>query len=159
MSIKWDVRFLELAKMVSTWSRDPSTKTGAVLVRPDKTVASVGFNGFPARMFDSEEDYANREVKYAKIVHCEMNALLHARDQVHGYTLYTYPFACCSDCVKHMITAGIERFVYPIATPDLLSRWGTSFEKTAAFFQEANVQFDEFDGLFIVANTLTTRVK
>lgn len=36
---KWDQRFLELAKVVSTWSKDPSTKTGAVIVRPDKTEA------------------------------------------------------------------------------------------------------------------------
>ena len=37
---KWDLRFIELAKLVSTWSKDPSTKVGSVIVRPNKTVAS-----------------------------------------------------------------------------------------------------------------------
>lgn len=27
---KWDIRFLAMAKLVSTWSKDPSTKAGAV---------------------------------------------------------------------------------------------------------------------------------
>jgi dCMP deaminase len=44
---KWDARFLDLARHVATWSRDPSTQTGAVIVRPNRTIASVGYNGFP----------------------------------------------------------------------------------------------------------------
>jgi deoxycytidylate deaminase len=31
---KWDIRYLELAKHGSSWSKDPSTQTGAVIVRP-----------------------------------------------------------------------------------------------------------------------------
>lgn len=46
MLSKWDERFIELARLVATWSKDPSTKVGAVIVRPYRTVASVGFNGF-----------------------------------------------------------------------------------------------------------------
>jgi dCMP deaminase len=145
MSMKWDVRFLELARLVSGWSKDPSTKTGAVLVRPDKTVASVGFNGFPAGMNDSESVYADRELKYKKIIHCEMNAMLHAHGKVLGCTLYTWPFACCERCVVHMISTGITRFVYPPATPDALTRWSASFCQTMSFMQEANVAFDEID--------------
>ena len=38
---KWHNRFMELAEHVAQWSRDPSTKVGAVIVRPDKSVASV----------------------------------------------------------------------------------------------------------------------
>ena len=28
---KWDLRFLEMGKLVSMWSKDPSTQTGAVI--------------------------------------------------------------------------------------------------------------------------------
>jgi dCMP deaminase len=143
MNLKWDLRFLELAKLVSTWSKDPSTKTGAVIVRPDKTVVSIGFNGFPKGMSDSEADYANRELKYKKIVHCEMNALIHAGGSVRGCTLYTYPFACCERCVVHIIQAGIIRFVYPKSPADQLSRWQDAFIKTHEFLTEAKVDFDE----------------
>ena len=51
----WDMRFAQLAKLVSLWSKDPSTKVGSVIVRPDKTIASVGFNGFPKGVPDEPE--------------------------------------------------------------------------------------------------------
>ena len=33
---KWDKRFLELAKLVGSWSKDPSTQVGAVIVDDNK---------------------------------------------------------------------------------------------------------------------------
>ena len=44
---KWDMRFLELAALVATWSKDPSTQVGAVIVDSAKRIVSVGFNGAP----------------------------------------------------------------------------------------------------------------
>ena len=43
---KWDVRFLKLAHEVASWSKDPSTKVGCVLVK-GKKVVSLGYNGLP----------------------------------------------------------------------------------------------------------------
>jgi dCMP deaminase len=43
----WDRYFLDIAEEVSKASKDPSTKVGAVIVRPDRTVASLGYNGLP----------------------------------------------------------------------------------------------------------------
>jgi dCMP deaminase len=140
---KWDIRFLEMAKLVSTWSKDPSTQTGAVIVRPDKTILSVGFNGFPKNMKDTPDLYANREVKYSRIVHCEMNALIHSPSSVVGATLYTYPFASCDRCAVHMLQAGIIRFVYPVLPEDKKERWGEALARTVAYFQEAGVQYTE----------------
>lgn len=139
---KWDFRFIDLARVVSTWSRDPSTKTGAVIVRPDKTVCSMGFNGFPRKMFDEETYYQNREEKYSRIVHCEMNALLFAREPVIGYTLYTYPFISCDRCFVHMAQAGIRRCVAPRATPEQEERWGDSFKKTLLYAAETGITVD-----------------
>lgn len=141
---KWDRRFIELSKFVSTWSKDPSTQTGAVIVRPNRSVASVGFNGFPQYMDDTPELYANRDEKYSRIVHCEMNALMFCTDQdVVGYTLYTYPFMSCDRCFVHMIQAGIERFVAPSGTPEQLQRWGAAFDKVRKYAAEANVELVE----------------
>ena len=61
---KWDKRFIELADHVAQWSRDPSTKVGAVIVRTDKTVASMGFNGFPRGVDDAEGRYLDKPTKY-----------------------------------------------------------------------------------------------
>src|SRR6185295_2930808 len=144
MTDKWDVRFLEMCSLVSTWSKDPSTKTGAVIVRPDRTVCSVGFNGFPRQMRDDPEIYADRPQKYSRVVHCEMNALLAATESVKGYTLYTTGM-CCDRCVVHMIQAGIGRFVYWADTDDMKSRWAEAFALTLSYMDEAGVEHEEVD--------------
>ena len=135
---KWDLRFLELARMIASWSKDPNTKTGAVIVRPDRTIVSTGYNGFPSAMPDLSDNYENREEKYSRIVHCEMNAVLHAYEPVHGYTLYVslYP---CERCAVHMIQAGITRMVAPVLPADLIGRWGASLKKTKAYAEESGV--------------------
>jgi dCMP deaminase len=142
---KWDLRFLDLAKLVSTWSKDPSTQTGAVIVSPDKRVVSVGFNGFPQKMIDLPENYSNREEKYSRIVHCEMNALLFAKENTSGYTLYTYPFISCDRCFVHMVQAGIVRFVAPFPTADQNSRWGTALDRVRNYAKETGVEVVELN--------------
>lgn len=102
---------LNLAIAVSLRSRDPSTKVGAVIIRPDKTIASMGYNGFPRTMEDKEEWWNVREEKYARVIHAEMNALFNAKESVKNMTLYcTHP--CCEHCTKHVITAGIKTVVF-----------------------------------------------
>jgi dCMP deaminase len=143
-TLKWDIRFLQMARLVSTFSKDPSTQTGAVIVRPDRTVCSVGFNGFPMDMPDKPEWYNDREEKYSRIIHCEMNALLHAREPVKGYTLYNWAAACCDRCVVHMVQAGIKTFVNPLPTEDMLSRWGPAFEKTKRYIADCGAVSREY---------------
>ena len=106
-----------MAEHVSKWSRDPSTKCGAVIVRPDKSLASTGFNGFPRGMDDDEELYDNREVKYDRVIHAELNAILSAHEPVRGYTLYVWPLPTCSRCAVHVIQSGISRVVCPPISP------------------------------------------
>lgn len=143
-NVTWDLWYLGMAEHASTKSKDPSTKTGAVIVRPDKSICSIGFNGFPQKMPDDPELYANREEKYSRIVHCEMNALIFSRDQsLIGYTLYTYPFISCDRCFVCMAQAGIIRFVAPKATPDQLTRWGDAFEKVRMYATEMDVEIVE----------------
>ena len=50
--IGWDYRFLELAQLVSKWSKDPSTKVGAVIVDKNRRILSVGYNGLPKGVKD-----------------------------------------------------------------------------------------------------------
>jgi len=145
--MKWDLRFLKLARLVASWSKDPSTKTGAVIVRPDLTVASVGFNGFPTRMQDKPEWLANenRETeKYPRMVHCEVNAVLHSKEPVTGYTLYTVPFASCGRCAVQMIQAGLNRFVFPESSTDGLSRWAQEFTRTKSYLNDAKIPWMEY---------------
>lgn len=140
---KWDERFLSMAKFVAGFSKDPSTQTGAIIVRPDKTVAATGFNGFPQPMPDDPALYENREEKYSRIIHCEMNAVLFSRESLHGYTLYTWPFASCDRCCVHMLQAGISRFVYPSLPEDKRDRWEESLNKTKRYIEECGKEFYE----------------
>lgn len=143
---EWDLRYLGLASYVATWSKDPSTKTGAVIVAPDNSVISLGFNGFPSGMPDEPELYADREEKLSRIIHCEMNALLHANRKKlpEGCTLYTHPFMSCDRCVVHMIQAGIRRFVAPEPTKAQMERWGDSFARTRKYILEVSGELIEF---------------
>ena len=69
----WDLRFLDMSQLISSWSKDPSTQVGAVIVDSNNRVVSVGYNGFPQGISD---DYRldNRETKYKMILPAECNA-------------------------------------------------------------------------------------
>lgn len=138
---KWDKRFLELAQLVSTWSKDPSTQTGAVIVDSNNRVLSLGYNGFPQGVKDDPEKYENRELKYKMIVHCEQNAILFAdRSSLKGATLYTHPFISCSRCASIVAQSGITRCVAPILKDDgLLNRWGDELIITRNTYKESGI--------------------
>lgn len=141
---KWDRRFLELALMVGSWSKDPSTKCGAVIVAPDKRIVSTGYNGFPRKLQDADELLLDREEKLSRTIHCEMNALLHAEGFVEGFTLYGSQLSC-DRCAVHMIQAGIQFCVAPIPTGRYAENWADSVERTRSYYREAGVRFREID--------------
>lgn len=132
---KWDYNFLELAKTVSTFSKDPSTKVGAVIVDDDHRVVSIGFNGFPKGIKDDHR-LEDREMKYKLIVHAETNALLFAGRSVKGCTLYTWPFMPCCRCASTIIQAGISRVV---SVENRDERWADSFRLSHDMLTEARI--------------------
>jgi dCMP deaminase len=110
--MKWGEWFKEQALVIAQKSKDPSTKVGAVIVRPDKTVCSVGYNGFPAGINEDYMDYVKRDLKYGCIIHAEMNALIFSTDpSMKGYKLYC-THAPCNDCLKHIIQHKISEVIY-----------------------------------------------
>jgi len=137
---KWDKRFVELARHVASWSKDPSTQTGAVITDPNLRVVSMGYNGFPVGVHDYPERYANRELKYKMIVHCERNALLFARGPIEGGTLYTWPFMSCSVCAAMVIQSGITRCVAPEIPEHLRERWAEDMALSSQMFEEAGIE-------------------
>lgn len=139
---KWDIRFIQLAKVVASWSKDPSTQAGAVIVRPNRTIVSTGFNGFPQGMSDNSSLYEVRETKLSRIIHCEMNAQIFAKQSIEGCTLYTWPLACCDRCAVHMLQAGIKLFVFPMLRKRN-ERWGDSIAQSKRYFDEAGVSYKE----------------
>ena len=141
MSEKWDKRFLDLATHISSWSKDPSTKVGCVVVGEDREIRSTGFNGFPRGIKDDEERLADREQKYPLICHAEENAIMHAARtgiSLKGNTAYvTWP--PCSRCTRSLIQAGVSEVVYP-ADINIPDRWQDDFATASAMMEEAGVK-------------------
>lgn len=146
--LKWDRRFLELAKHVSTWSKDPSTQVGAVIVNDKRVVVGLGFNGFPRGVDDDVGRYNDREIKYKLIVHAEVNAILTAGDRAEGATIYVYPAfglpPLCSNCGKAVIQAGIKRVVgyKPDVDAATAARWADELAISYQMCAEADVRMD-----------------
>jgi dCMP deaminase len=143
---KWDRRYLELAEFVAKWSKDPSTKTGAVIIDAFGKPVSFGFNGFAQGTDDSPERYADRVRKIASVIHCEENAIFFAdRDRLRGATLYTYPFMSCAKCAGAVVQVGIKRCVAPVLPPHLEERWGANIAIARKDFADAGVELCELD--------------
>lgn len=141
-SMKWDLRFLGLAAHIAGWSKDPSTKCGAVVVRANRTVASMGYNGFPRGVIDNLLLLEDREEKYKRVVHAEMNALLFLRESIdRGYTLYTWPFPPCDRCATCLINTGVGRVVSPCGSGPLWDRHNVSL--TRELLKMAQVELQE----------------
>lgn len=139
--LKWDKRYLGLAQYwANECSKDPSTKVGAVIVSPYNAVVSLGYNGFPVRVQDTEERLNNRDLKYKIVVHGEINAISFAEKNLHGCTLYTWPFMPCSVCAGIVIQNGFVRVVAPYSDNP---RWLESFQLTRMMFGEAGVSLVE----------------
>jgi len=141
---KWDKRFLDLSELVSGWSKDPSTKVGAVVVDGDRRVISLGYNGFPRGVKDDDR-LQDRESKYKIITHAEANALLFASESLKGYTIYTYPFMPCSKCSGLIIQTGIKKVVSFVNSND---RWADDFDIARNMLLEAGVKVYEYDTTF-----------
>lgn len=138
---QWDQRFLHLAKLVASWSKDPSTKCGAVIAKGNRIVA-LGYNGFPSRLSDNEVLYEHRATKYERIIHAEMNAILYARGRTADTTLYLWPLMPCDRCAAHVIQAGITRVVSTTSRPE---RWAAAHNAALGMLNEAGVRVASYE--------------
>jgi len=145
---KWDRRFLSLAREVGSWSKDPSTKCGAILVNDLRQVVGMGYNGFPRYVVDSAARYEHRETKYKLVVHAEVNAILQAGHAARGCTLYVHPSfmmpPICRDCAKCAIQAGIKTIVGYLTQGEEAARalrWFDSIQDSAMMFEEAGINW------------------
>ena len=134
------MRFIGLAQHISTWSKDPSTKVGCVVVGEDREIRSTGFNGFPRGINDDEERLTDREKKYPLICHAEENAIMHAARigvSLKDSTAYvTWP--PCSRCARSLIQSGIREIVYP-ETGKIPERWIEDFTISDSMLNEAGI--------------------
>ncbi|HEY8419275.1 MAG TPA: cytidine/deoxycytidylate deaminase family protein [Clostridia bacterium] len=146
--LKWDERFMQVARLVSTWSSciRPNRQIGAVIVK-DKRIIATGYNGAGSGIEScSNRGYCLREQRgipsgtmqeicYA--VHAEQNAIVQAARlgiSINEATLYCTHQPCVI-CAKLIINSGIKRVVYEQGYPD---------EFAVQLFKEANVILEQY---------------
>jgi len=139
MISKWAVRFFQMAKLVGSWSKDPSTRVGAVITEHNRIV-SLGFNGYPHGISDSAET-DDRDMKLLKTLHAEENAILFAKRDLTGCEIWVTHFPC-PNCAAKIIQTGIATVHCPEQSEDFLSRWGEKIQISQEMFQQAGVEVD-----------------
>lgn len=138
---KWDARFVALAEHVASWSKDPRTKVGAVVVAAgDRRKVAHGYNGFPPGVGDTAERLADRDTKNKLVQHAEQNALDNATFDVRGGTLYVTGLHVCSRCALTVASRRLARVVCPPLPED--PRWRADCELAREVLKEAGVAVD-----------------
>jgi dCMP deaminase len=98
---------LALAKTAATRSEDQHNKVGCALIRHDKTIAALGYNGAPPGI---EVDWSDRAERRVYVVHAEQNALRYVRPG--EIMLLATTLMPCINCVPTIASYGIKRVVY-----------------------------------------------
>lgn len=145
-SHEWNIRFMNLAKMIATWSKDTSTKVGCVIIGPDKEIRSTGYNGFPRGVDDTVAERKERPAKYKFTEHAERNAIYNASlfgASVKDCVMYvTLP--PCVDCARGIIQSGIREVIYldmPNDKSQKIPGWRDDLAISFAMFDEAKVLY------------------
>ena len=138
--MKWTQRFLDVARAVSSWSKDPSTKVGAVAVDPStRRVITTGYNGLP-RGVDDRPERMERPAKYVWTAHAEENLVAHAaRRELAGATVYV-THLCCANCTRMLINAGVKEIVCDAGETNMPRE---QFDAARVMMREAGVELVE----------------
>lgn len=136
---KWAKRFIQMAELVASWSKDPSTQVGAVITESNRIV-SLGFNGYPQGISD-KAGTDTREVKLLKTLHAEENAILFANRDLKGCEIWVTHFPC-PNCAAKIIQTGISVVHSPEQSENFLSRWGDKIKLSEEMFAQAGVKVD-----------------
>lgn len=131
---------MEMAFLCSTWSKDRSTKVGAVIADGNNFVSN-GINGYPRGVEDRDDP---RELKYLKTLHAEENAIFNANRSVKGCSIFATHLPCPNCCAK-LIQVGIKEVYIPVQTEDYLSRWGEAVAISKDMFAEVSVDVIQID--------------
>lgn len=145
---RWMDHFIQMAKLVSSMSKDPNHKIGAVIVNQDNRIISMGFNGFAKGVEDSQDRLNNKEVKRALMLHAEENAILQAlagKQDLTNCDIYVFGYPPCVHCTSLIIQSGIKHvyFRFPDKKRKISDAWKQSFKLAEEIAKEVNLIIKE----------------
>ena len=124
------------------YSKDRSTKVGALIIGEDNEPLSWGYNGFPRGVNDEQPERHDRtKEKYQWSEHAERNAIFSAARSGHkllGSRIYVSSLPTCIDCARAIIQSGIKQ-VFLEADALIQDRWKENWELTQQMYKEAGV--------------------
>lgn len=147
VSQKWDERFLGIASLISTWSKDPSTKVGAVAVNCDRRIVGQGYNGFPAGCKDDKYKYDDRVSKYEMTIHAEANAIYNACNSgisLDLSTLFIFGMYPCPECVKALAQVRVARIVFQLGESQNVQNWENKFDLSRVLMHDLGIGFTHY---------------
>jgi len=140
----WSRYYISMCYLAASRSTDESTHAGAVIVRPDNSVVSTGYNG-PIRGMDIDDVPQTRPEKYFYMEHGERNAIYNAAKNqggLDGCRLYVN-FLPCADCARAIVQAGITEVIVHVegqaafeeANGNTGGEWDASQQATMKIFE------------------------
>lgn len=137
------IKYYKLARFTAdTFSKDPSTKVGCILLKPESLqVLSIGYNGMARGIDEKVPARWERPTKYLWIEHSERNCLYNAcrSGTCTDNSIAVVTMFPCTDCCRALIQSGVKTIVSPV--PDFENKnWGESFKISEEMLQEAKVQ-------------------
>ena len=140
-SIKWASRMLKLAHEVASWSKDDSTKVGAVITTQEGEPMSWGFNGMAMNIDDDIPERHIRPQKYKWMCHAERNAMDLAPRPLDGCVMFV-TFSPCSSCAQSIIQRKIKTVVVDsnFTVENMPERWQEDMKIAKEMLIEAGIE-------------------
>lgn len=139
------LKYLRLARAVSAFSKDVSTRVGALIVGPAGEIRGTGYNGAPRGCRADEDHRAARPEKYFWFEHAERNAIYNAArcgTPTAGCTLYV-THAPCMDCARAIIQAGVAAVIWPAPLDEAhAARWTDHAPRVLQLLNECGVRYE-----------------
>lgn len=145
MTDSWDDKFIGLTNYIASWSKDKSTKVGAVVVNKRNKVLSIGYNGLPIGVNDDVIERNERPEKYLWYEHAERNSIYSAVEEgvsLKGSRIYCN-YLPCPDCSRAIIQSGIGEVIYQhedVNSGKTSERWQHAKKVSKQMLTEARIR-------------------
>ena len=142
-----DEKYMALAMWIASFSKDPDTQIGAVIISAENKPLGWGYNGPPRQIKDIDVNW-DRPDKYDFVEHAEENAIDHSGFDLEGSILYVTAKPC-KKCMLKIVKQGIHEVIYfPFKSKDKLSSINdpATYNRVDEISRLGNVQLKEFNG-------------
>ena len=163
MRVKDKQKYLKSSEKLATdFSKDPSTKVGAMVIQDPDVMVSYGYNGMLRGLDDHDPKRQERPEKYFWYEHAERNTIYNkARDVVSG-KLMLLNHVPSMESARAISSSGIKTLIFP-SFPGIRNESGTPVDeeilthhrRVARLFRETGVEWATFEDMNMILSHTT----